>query len=127
MGVRGRALIAGNWKMNALQQDGLALADALDSRARQGHFGRDPGLSAGDPAGAARPAPQAGGPIKLGAQDCHDRRSGAFTGDISAQMASRMPAAAMSFWAILPSRRAGHGETDDIVRAKAMAALAEEA
>ena len=122
MGVRGRALIAGNWKMNLLQQDGMALADALDSRARQGAAAE---ILICPPATLLVPLARrlAGSPVKLGAQDCHDRRSGAFTGDISAQM---LKDAGCSHVILGHSeRRAGHGETDEIVRVKAVAALAE--
>ncbi|MGH6845799.1 MAG: triose-phosphate isomerase, partial [Methylocella sp.] len=56
-----------------------------------------------------------------GGQDCHAAASGAFTGDISAEMLKDAGAA----YVILghSERRAGHHETDKVVRAKAKAAL----
>ena len=122
MGVRGRALIAGNWKMNGLQHDGLALADALDSSARQGASAE---ILVCPPSTLLVPLARrlAGGPVRLGAQDCHDRQSGAFTGDISARM---LKDAGCSHVILGHSeRRAGHGETDEAVRIKAAAAFAE--
>jgi triosephosphate isomerase len=61
-----------------------------------------------------------GGPLALGAQDCHPKPSGACTGDISAAM---LKDAGASYVIVGHSeRRAGHGETDDLVRSKAEAA-----
>jgi triosephosphate isomerase len=59
--------------------------------------------------------------VALGGQDCHAEASGAFTGDISADMLKD----AGANYVILghSERRAGHHETDTIVRAKAKAAL----
>jgi triosephosphate isomerase len=59
--------------------------------------------------------------VGLGGQDCHAEASGAFTGDISAEMLKD----ARASYVILghSERRAGHHETDKIVLAKAKAAL----
>lgn len=58
--------------------------------------------------------------IAIGGQDCHPKPSGAHTGDISAEMLADAGAA----YVIVghSERRADHGETDAIVRAKAEAA-----
>jgi triosephosphate isomerase len=59
--------------------------------------------------------------IGIGAQDCHPAEGGAHTGDISAAM---LKDAGASFCIVGHSeRRADHGESDTIVRAKAEAAL----
>ncbi len=56
----------------------------------------------------------------LGGQDCHAAASGAYTGDVSAEM---LKDAGASLVIVGHSeRRAGHAETDAIVRAKAEAA-----
>jgi len=62
----------------------------------------------------------AGGAIAIGGQDCHAEPSGAFTGDISAEMLADAGAVA----AIVghSERRALNGETDADVRGKAKAA-----
>jgi triosephosphate isomerase len=60
-------------------------------------------------------------PVRFGGQDCHAEPSGAFTGDISAEM---LKDAGASFVIVGHSeRRRAHHETDKIVRAKATAAL----
>ena len=119
MGLRGRALIAGNWKMNGLQQRGLALAGAVAARAETG-IAVD--ILICPPATLLVPSARllAGGSVALGAQDCHARPEGPFTGDISARM---LEDAGCSHVIVGHSeRRAGHGESDQIVRAKAEAA-----
>jgi len=62
----------------------------------------------------------AGSAIPIGAQDCHAELSGAFTGDISAEML--MDAGATAVIVGHSERRQYHGETDAMVAAKARAA-----
>jgi triosephosphate isomerase len=114
-----RVLIAGNWKMNAGAEDGLALARTL---AGAGAVAPDYDLLACPPftllreAGAIlRPAG-----ILLGGQNCHAAESGAFTGEISAPMLRQ---AGCSHVILGHSeRRQFFGETDAGVREKAAAA-----
>jgi len=58
--------------------------------------------------------------VGLGGQDCHANESGAHTGDISAEMLADAGAA----YVIVghSERRTDHGESDSVVRAKALAA-----
>src|SRR5271170_7980697 len=122
MGSGKRTLVAGNWKMNGLRQDVIALAGALAARART------PGAADTlicPPATLLVPCAEAlaGSAVALGAQDCHAKPSGAFTGDISARM---LKDAGCSHVILGHSeRRACHRETDAEIRAKAMAASAE--
>jgi triosephosphate isomerase len=62
-----------------------------------------------------------GGKVSLGAQDCHAKDSGAFTGDIAAPMIK--DAGAQYVIVGHSERRQYHGETDAVVKAKAEAAL----
>jgi triosephosphate isomerase len=62
----------------------------------------------------------AGSKIEIGGQDCHAEPSGAFTGDISAEMLADLGARAVIVGH--SERRALHKETDAEVRAKAQAA-----
>ena len=115
-------LIAGNWKMNgSLAANQALLADILA------------GLAAQAPAcqvAVAVPAPYlaqvqqltAGSAIALGAQDVSAHASGAFTGEVSAQMLGDFGVR----YALVghSERRQYHGETDAVVAAKAQAALA---
>ncbi len=109
-----RKLAAGNWKMNGVaatlsELDGLAHA-AIDVLVCP------PATLLAQARYAAR-----GTGLLLGAQDCHTAASGAHTGDLSAVMLADAGAA----YVILghSERRADHGETSDLVRAKAEAAL----
>jgi triosephosphate isomerase len=115
-----RPLIAGNWKMNGRRADGLALAKAIAA----GAGGLKAELLACPPATLLAPIGEAlkGAAVALGAQDCHAAPSGAYTGDIAAPMLADLGCR----YVILghSERRAGHGESDTLVRAKAQAALA---
>ena len=80
-----RMLLAGNWKMNGLR---AALADirAVDRALGDEPTGCD--ILICPPAtliAEAAKAP-AGGYVAIGGQDCHAQVSGAFTGDVSAEM-----------------------------------------
>ncbi len=114
-----RKLAAGNWKMNGTSAD-LTQIDALT----QAHTGAISEILIAPPTTLLHRAAEIAknGPVKLGAQDCHKRESGAHTGDISADMLLDAGAS----YVILghSERRADHDEHDEDVRAKARAALA---
>jgi len=116
-----RPLVAGNWKMNGLR---ASLGEIVATRAgvENGEAGVAE-VALCPPATLIAPAASAlaGGPVALGGQDCHPRTSGAFTGEISAEM---LKDAGASYVIVGHSeRRAGFGETDATVQAKAEAAL----
>ena len=117
MTVERRPLIAGNWKMNGLAADGLALARAL-AAAPEGAAD----LLVCPPATLLAPVASilSGSPVALGAQDCHAREAGAHTGDLSAEMLADAGCAYVI--AGHSERRAAHGESDAAVGAKAAAA-----
>jgi triosephosphate isomerase len=112
-------LVAGNWKMNGLTAS-LAEVEAMIQAAAT-----LPGVELA----ICPPATLAGAVarllkdsvIGLGGQDCHAETSGAFTGDISAEMWADLGAK----YVIVghSERRALHGETDAMVAAKASAAM----
>jgi triosephosphate isomerase len=115
-----RKLVAGNWKMNGLRSDGLALAAALATRAKAGLPNCD--LLACPPATilAAVGEVLVGSGVALGGQDCAPAEKGAFTGDISAEM---LKDAGCGYVIVGHSeRRHGHSESDAEVRAKVAAA-----
>ncbi len=106
-----RRIAAGNWKMNGMAAS-LSEARAI---AAAGGDGVEVVLCL--PATLLHPARAIG--VSLGAQDCHPRPGGAFTGDLSAPMLADAGAA---FIIVGHSeRRAGHGEADALVAAKAQA------
>jgi triosephosphate isomerase len=113
-----RPLAAGNWKMNGLKASLTEISAIAEAAAATP--GADvlicPPATLISAAVAA-----AGGKLAIGGQDCHVKASGAHTGDISAEQLKDAGAA----YAIVghSERRADHGESDAIVRAKAEAAL----
>lgn len=113
-----RPLIAGNWKMNGLQGSATELDAMLGSGAVKGNAD----LLICPPATlvAAFAARAKGSQLAIGGQDCHAEVSGAHTGDIAAEMLKDAGAA----YVIVghSERRADHGESDAVVRAKAEAA-----
>ena len=114
-----RKLAAGNWKMHGLSAS-LAEVTALISAQTDPACEMllcPPATLLAQMTWAAR-----GSRLSLGGQDCHQDAGGAHTGDISAAMLKDAGAA----YVILghSERRADHGETDALVKAKAEAALA---
>jgi triosephosphate isomerase (TIM) len=114
-----RPLIAGNWKMNGLQQSATELAGIIEGApplaTRMDLLVCPPAtLIAGFAIRARNSA------VAIGAQDCHAEASGAFTGDISAEMLKDAGACAVIVGH--SERRTHHKETDAEVRAKALAA-----
>jgi triosephosphate isomerase len=116
-----RPLVAGNWKMNGLRST-IEVIAAMRGAVEKGEAGIAEVLIC-PPATLifAAATTSKGGPVSLGAQDCHTGVSGAFTGDVSAAM---LQDAGASYVIVGHSeRRAGHGETDALVQAKALAAI----
>ena len=112
-------LVAGNWKMNGLRADGIALARDIAARAAAPHR-CDLLVCPPSTLLAAVGAALAGSGVALGGQDCHAAPSGAFTGSTSAEM---LKDAGCSHVIVGHSeRRHGLGESDSDVRAKASAA-----
>ncbi|MDB5364526.1 MAG: tpiA [Rhodospirillales bacterium] len=115
-------LIAGNWKMNG----SLAAADAFAFQLGE-HLAKTRAaaeLLVCPPATLLQRLGERLRPLKvgLGAQDCHAKPSGAFTGDIAAPMLAELGCR----YVIVghSERRQFHKEDDATVRAKAEAALA---
>ncbi|WP_269929479.1 triose-phosphate isomerase [Aminobacter sp. HY435] len=115
-----RPLVAGNWKMNGTSTSLNELRGIAS-----GYMG---GLDAETEALICVPATLLSRaaeilhrtPVKAGGQDCHANESGAHTGDISAEMLK--DAGASHVIVGHSERRADHGETDAVVKAKAEAA-----
>ncbi|HEY1096047.1 MAG TPA: triose-phosphate isomerase [Alphaproteobacteria bacterium] len=118
-----KKLIAGNWKMNTSKEDAAALAQELAKGFGQGLPNADMvicpphvwlGLVTDQLKNSA---------LQLGAQDCHNAEKGAFTGNISAIMLKEIGAK----YVIVghSERRQYHGETNELVKQKAEAALAQ--
>ena len=114
-----KAVIAGNWKMNKTRPEALALINELKP------------LVANASCGVVICVPftnletalelTKGTNIKVGAENCHWAKSGAFTGEISAEMLTEM---GVEYVIIGHSeRRQYFGETDATVNKRVRAAL----
>ncbi|WP_117191121.1 triose-phosphate isomerase [Rhizobium terrae] len=115
-----RPLVAGNWKMNGTREcltEIKAMAEGV-----QGALSEKVETLICPPATLiyVATALATDSPLQIGGQDCHQKASGAHTGDISAEMI----ADCFGTYVIVghSERRTDHGETDHIVRDKAAAA-----
>lgn len=115
-----KAVIAGNWKMNKTRPEAAALIEAIKPLA----------ADAGCEVVVCVPftnletvvAATKGTNIHVGAQNCHFEKSGAFTGEISAEMLTELGVE----YVILghSERRQYFAETDETVNKRLKAALA---
>ncbi len=116
-------LIAGNWKMNTLPDEAAELAAAI----RKGIVGMDltrVGVLLCPPAINLLPVTHITdqSDIKVGAQNCHFAKNGAYTGEISCDMIRNAGAE----YVIIghSERRILFGETDEMINKKIHSALA---
>lgn len=117
-----KKIVAGNWKMNMDLNEGLALAEAINS-----HYAVNP--PDGKEVIICTPFIHLGMLSKLitasgvsfGAQNCNDHGSGAYTGEISAAMIKSTGAGSVILGH--SERRTLYGETDELLAAKTTEAL----
>jgi triosephosphate isomerase len=114
-----RPLVAGNWKMNGLRASAAELEKMIAGAAG---IATKTDLMICPPATLVVAFAQkaAGSVVAIGGQDCHAEASGAFTGDVSAEMLKDAGASAVIVGH--SERRTLHKETDAEVNAKARAA-----
>ncbi len=112
-------MVAGNWKMNKTLQEGVALATELKSSVINPNCAVVIGTPFIHLATVAELLK--GSPIKLAAENCADKASGAYTGEVSAAMVASTGAE----YCILghSERRAYYHETYEILREKVLLAL----
>jgi len=113
-------LVAGNWKMNGLPSSAAELRRMVDALEADDHC--DVIICPPFPLIAQFVWDSADSGVEIGAQDCHTAEKGAHTGDVSATLLAAVGAKAVILGH--SERRADHGETDALVRAKADAVLA---
>jgi triosephosphate isomerase len=115
-----KPIVAGNWKMNKTVAEAIDLATVI-KRDLAGCKEVDVVLCPPFTALKAVSDVVSGTHIDLGAQNMHFEKSGAFTGEISAEMLREV----YCHYVILghSERRTFFGETDDIVNKKTKAAL----
>jgi len=114
-------IVAGNWKMNKNLQEGIVLATALNEALKDKTVNCDvvigtPFIHLASVVGAVDKAR-----IGVAAQNCADKASGAYTGEVSAEMVASTGAG----YVILghSERRAYYHETAEILKEKVMLAL----
>lgn len=113
-------IIAGNWKMNKTPAEAVELVNALKPLAAEATCQ----VVVCTPAVDLAPVAEAikGSNIKLGAQNMHEKESGAYTGELSAAM---LKAVGCEYVILGHSeRRQYFGETDEGVNRKTLAAVA---
>jgi triosephosphate isomerase (TIM) len=113
-----RPLVAGNWKMNGLRASIGELEKIIAGAKKLANVDLmvcPPATLIAGFASAARESR-----VAIGGQDCHAKPSGAYTGDIAAEMLKDAGAAAVIVGH--SERRRYHGETNEAVREKALAA-----
>lgn len=117
-----RKIVAGNWKMNKTLQEGMELAKELKTALEGKTVNCD--VVIGTPFIHLAPvsAEVEGSVINVSAQNCADKASGAYTGEVSASMVASTGAK----YVILghSERRAYYGETAEILKEKTLLALA---
>ena len=120
-----QALVVGNWKMHGSRASVEELLGHLVTGVVAQQVGESPAAAAVCPTYVH--LSQAiglctGSSIAVGAQDCSHMQSGAYTGEIAAQMLVDMGCQ----WVILghSERRQYHGESDELIAAKLTAAVA---
>ena len=112
-------IIAGNWKMNPPLEVAGQLANTLTVRSFEPVTRI---LFAPHPYLVPMSVRLVGSDVRLGGQDCHQDVSGAHTGDVSAAMLRDCGASLVLLGH--SERRTKHGETSDLIAAKAAQALA---
>ena len=116
--ARRRPLVGGNWKMHLLRDDARRFCEALLAG---GPLAADVVLFPSFPLLPTTAAALTGSEVGCGGQDIHPEEKGAHTGDVSGPQLVD----AGCTWVLCghSERRQDHGESDDLVRQKALAAL----
>jgi triosephosphate isomerase len=117
-----RPLVAGNWKMNGLKASIGELEKIIAGARKLAQSSVNVDVMVCPPATliAAFAAAARATPVAIGGQDCHALASGAYTGDLAAEMLR--DAGAQAVIVGHSERRRHYAETDAAVRAKAAAA-----
>ncbi len=116
-----KPLVAGNWKMNGLKAASSELIHLIQN-CPDTESPENPDIMICPPATLVSRFSElaASSSIIIGAQDCHINEKGAHTGDLSAEMFADVGARAIIVGH--SERRADHGEDNDLVKSKALAA-----
>lgn len=118
-----KRLVAGNWKMNTDLNDGFKLLKEILHEVREPEL-KDCDVHIYAPFTHLKIFQNSlnGSGITLGAQNCHHKDGGAYTGEVSAQMLTSVPVDSVLVGH--SERRAYCGETNEILAEKVTTALA---
>ncbi len=119
--MKRRPIIAGNWKMNTTLNGATTLVNTLAQAINKKQLKTEVIICPPFPFLLPCQSAAANSVIKLGAQDVHYEKNGAYTGDISAEMLASIPCQ----YVIIghSERREYHHETNDIVNKKIKTAI----
>ncbi|MBQ8772868.1 MAG: triosephosphate isomerase, partial [Muribaculaceae bacterium] len=114
-------IVAGNWKMNTTLQEGVTLAKEVNEALKNADIKCDVVICTPATHLASVNAVIDTNKLNLGAENCADHKSGAYTGEISAAMVASTGAT----YVILghSERRQYYGETSEILKEKVALAL----
>jgi triosephosphate isomerase len=116
-----KKIVAGNWKMNTLLEEGLELASAVEKLAQD--KSSDALVIIAPPFTHLSKVKEQIGTVKLSAQNCSSEASGAYTGEVSPAM---LVSAGVEYVILGHSeRRAYYGEDNALLNAKMKLALSE--
>ncbi|MGN7205024.1 triose-phosphate isomerase [Pedobacter sp. SAFR-022] len=117
-----KKIVAGNWKMNMDYAEGISLFSEIVNMVRDEKKGDQQAIICAPFIHLNSLAKLGGTTVHIGAQNCHQNASGAYTGEISAKM---IKSVGCSFVIIGHSeRRQYFAETDALLAEKTKAALA---
>nr|AGU10394.1 Triosephosphate isomerase [uncultured organism] len=117
-----KKIVAGNWKMNMDYAEGISLFSEIVNMVRDEKKGDQQAIICAPFIHLTSLAKLGGTTVEIGAQNCHQNESGAYTGEISAKM---IKSVGCSYVIIGHSeRRQYFAETDALLAEKTKAALA---
>jgi len=117
-----KKIVAGNWKMNLDYNEGVSLFSEIVNMVRDERKGDQLAIICAPFIHLNSLAKLGGNDVKIGAQNIHDKESGAYTGEVSAKMVKSVGAE----YVILghSERRQYQAESDELLAAKTKTALA---
>ncbi len=116
-----KKIVAGNWKMNMEYNEGVSLFSEIVNMVKDERIGEQIAVICAPFIHLNSLVQLSSGVVKIGAQNCHQKESGAFTGEISAKMVKSIGCE----YVIIghSERRQYFLETDELLAEKTIIAL----
>jgi triosephosphate isomerase len=117
-----KKIVAGNWKMNLDYSEGISLFSEIVNMVKDEKKGDQIAIICAPSIHLHSLAKLGGTAVSIGAQNCHQKESGAYTGEISAKMIKSVGAE----YVIIghSERRQYYAESDELLAEKTVIALA---